>query len=370
MADKLLNRLISILVGYWREFLALEGPERVFVVLIVVIILFTIASFGFAAYAFSVHVRRQKNEKKHSQLSTLWQVHLFEILSEEADHATLHKLVNPEDSLFFLDFLEQYSRRVRGSEQQVIRALAKPYLPLLVKRSRTAEPERRARALKTISELGFSDYPDIVRAGLDDEESLVAMVAARTLLQEGDVYDLRRVIAQMERFTTWSRNYLTSLFTQAGTKGIEPLRELLADRNRRPEARAVAAHALTDLKDLQSLPIATAILSEPLNRDLHVAALGIIESLGDSLQAAEVRRLTQSEDEIVMAHALSTMGIVGQEEDAVVLRASVRHTSPWVARHAAEGLLQLGKEDVLQLIANGEDGPQAAVLAKQILEER
>jgi hypothetical protein len=359
--------VFSILRHWGRLFLELPAEAKILVILILGIFIFSIISVSYALYALRVHIRRARTENRKTMLFASWNEVLFEILSGDRLLPELHDYVAKGDELFFLDFLTGYTRRLKGFELQQVRMLAQPYMKKLESRLEHVDNELRARTIRTAGELGFDMFANRIRDAVRDESPLVRMVASQVLLRYGDLQDLELVLEHVHEYATFSRSYLATLISSTGDDAGLILRRVYGNSEVDMYTRAVCADALELMNDVEAVDTARHVLREQLSTDLAVSSLHLVRSLGDSRAVEEVKRHVQSDNMIVRAHALSAYGAIAGKEAVPILTAEISHPSPWVARHAVEGLLELGEISILQQYADSQK--PGAVVAQQLLDE-
>jgi HEAT repeat protein len=328
-----------------------------------------VASLVFAAYALLLRYGHDRRQQRWKLLTQRWEPALLQALVEPDERVVedLHALVDPANRLRFVRFVLQYARRVKRAESNVLKELASPYLEPLRERTRSRHAEIRSRAVQTLGALGLPRYADEVLAALDDPSPVVAMVAARSLCDHGDVSHAKAVIGVLQRFEVWNRSFLASMLASIGVPGLEILRETLSDGSRSPWVRAVAADALASLRDIEAGEIASRVVELEEDRELVVAALRLLGVVGDPEGAAVVRPRTMSPDFVVRCYAYTALGSLGSREDEHMFLDGIEDESPWVALHAARALRSAGGDSRLRTL--GASDHPGAELARQVLRE-
>ncbi len=321
----------------------------------------------FAIATIYLRISNDRKSKFWQGLELKWEEHLLMILSEEETLEVLWKEVGKKESLYFIDFLLRFSQRLKGMEQGFLTELAKPYLKPISGRLSAKDPERRARAVLTLSALGLKEYDNLILASMDDPSPLVAMVAVRALANQTVPEYTPHIMSHLHRFEGWSRNYLTSLLKAIGPSGTPTFRKTLSDPTASLISRSTAAQALRDLNDLPSADIAAQVIKEESDRNLLAAGLKLLAQVGQEKHLAVIRSLCTNSDFVVRAHALKALGDIGEKPDLDILASCVNDPIPWVAIQAAQGLLTIGGGEKLKEIANS-DHPRAN-LAQQVLSE-
>jgi hypothetical protein len=328
-----------------------------------------VSSLVFAAYALLLRYGHERRQQRWRVLRDRWEPAVLQALAEPDSEAfqDLHALVDPPHRLHFVRFVLEYARRVKRAEADVLKKLAAPYLEPLRERTRSRHAETRSRAVQTLGTLGLPKYANEVLAALEDRSPVVAMVAARSLCDHGDVSHAKAVIGNLERFEVWNRAFLASMLASIGAPGMEILRQALADESKSPWVRAVAAEALASLKDIEAGEIAARVVDLEQDRELLVSSLRLLALVGDPEHAGVVRPRTMAPDFVVRCYAHTALGSLGTSEDAHIFLDGIEDESPWVALHAARALREAGGKHQLRTL--GASDHPAAELARQVLRE-
>lgn len=324
-------------------------------------------SLGFAVLALALRLRNDRSEREERRLRALWEPRILEILAGGEPEQVLLGLVARRDRRVFLAFLLDYARRLHGDERATVTRLARPHLAEVAVGARRGSAESRARSVQLLAELGLPRYAGEVAAALEDRSSIVAMIAARGLLQPGYEAYFVTVLGHLPRFTLWTRSFLSSLLARAGPGAGPHLRRMLGNPSHAPLTRAVAADALRLQNDLEAVPLAAELVQRPApdERELTVSSIRILRSLGHAKHAPLLLPLAKSGDDVIRAAAVGALGALGGTEAAPVLEEAIEDTSYWVSLEAARGLVALGAGDVLERLAVSEE--PAALLARQVL---
>ncbi|HUE96623.1 MAG TPA: HEAT repeat domain-containing protein [Longimicrobiaceae bacterium] len=324
-------------------------------------------ALGLAAAALDMHGRHARKARVRRSLEARWQPLLLRTL-DAGDPSVLTAHVAASERLFFLEYLFRYASRLQGREREILAETAAPFLPALMARLRgRADPEQRARAVRTVGLLGGTEHVEDLLFALEDPSPLVAMSAARALALRGHPRLVELFLDRAERFQDWSPRFFASMLASAGTAALDPLREVVADEARRPWTRRVAMDALAEMNDVHAAPLATAVLDASDDRDLQCACLRLIERLGSAAQAPAARRLVDSSSPMVRLCAISAIGALGNEDDLPALRAALEEPDMWLVLNVARALRSLGDEGFLAELARTEDA--RARVAAQVLRE-
>jgi hypothetical protein len=342
--------------------------ERVFLLLIVAIGALFVVTLLLAMITLLLRFKNVRTAAKWERLEARWEPKILQVLSGEIASAGLWELVAPDEELYFVDLVLRYARRVRGSDRDKLRQLAMPYLVQVAKRARGADPERRARAVQTLGELGLPDHADTVVSALDDRSPLVAMIAARALAKKETPQYADPVLARLHRFTSWRPSFLASMLSSMGPDITPVLRRTLGNPAIDSQVRAIAATALRHLHDLDSAQVAARVLESERQRDLLASCLRLLGSVGGPRDLALVRRMMESSDFVVRATAAGAMGTLGERTDLARLREiAAEDESHWVAINAARALREAGDVGALHELATS--GHERASVAVQVLAE-
>ena len=339
--------------------------DRVFIIFAFVISVLLLAVFVFAIYTIHLRLRNTRRAEHWARLEAMWEPLLLDYIAEARPREEILAQIPEEESLHFVDYLQRFVERLEGSEADLIKRLAEPYLDSIVGRTQGGDPPRRARAVRTIGELGLQQHPQALIRALDDESPLVAMIAARALTNKAFPEYTKAVLDKLYRFEGWSQNYLVSMLASVGTELAPALRQTMEDADSGDRVRAIAADTLRALNDLQAADIAARLLATESDRELLAACLRLIQAVGRSEHLAVVRQLAAAEDSVVRAQALKALGLLGGEEDWPLLRQGLDHESNWVALSAAQGLDSAGGIQILHEVLRA--GHPRANLLKQVL---
>ncbi|MEE9465146.1 MAG: HEAT repeat domain-containing protein [Candidatus Neomarinimicrobiota bacterium] len=328
--------------------------DRIFLLLGLTVAILLVLVMIFAILTILLRLRNIRTAELWGQLEARWEPIILDVMTGDRSPADVHRFVGAGEAFYFLDYLMRFANRFRGQEAAVISDLARPYLSGLVDRLPTADPPRRAHAIRTLSILGMPDYAQIVVQALDDPSPLVAMIAARALARKNQPQYARELLARLDRFDTWSLNYMISMLAGMGAEIAPELRRTLADTELLSQTRAVAAGALRELNDYESGQIAAQVLETETDRELLAASLRLVGDVGSPEFLDPIRRLCRNDDAVVRGLAMRALGRLGKSEDLPLLRDGMEDESQWVALHAARGLRQVGGDHLLEeLLAAG-----------------
>lgn len=349
---------------------ALSGTRPshlVFVLILGAAALFVVLSLLFAGVAVALRVANDRKKAHRGHLESQWRPLLLGVLSGQVEPAGLWDLVQPEERLFFLEYLYRFAQRVEGRTLTAIQDLARPFLDEAASRLEEAPPDARARYLMIVGLLGFEHYTEAIEEALDSSSRLVSIVAVRILARAGVPGYTEAVLQRLPRFSDWSSDALASILADLGQNEPAVLRKAVIDSSLPIRTRVIATDSLRLLNDAPAADIAIQILENGTERPLQTSALRLLERIGNEEHLPVVRTLTDASDEVVRIRAYSALSRLGTRADAERLREGLDDPSNWVALHAARGLKHAHYKNVLHDLANS-NHPRAP-LARQVLDE-
>ncbi len=326
----------------------LQGADALLGILIASAIAFALLACAFVAAALLLRWRNLRKQRRWDALEANWESLLLDYLGGDIDAVTLRTHVSAPDALYFVDFLSRYASRLRGTERERIGEVASPYLPRIEAQLRARLPGVRARAVRTLSLLGLTDYSYGIIAALDDPSPFVAMTAARALSRREQPEFAAAVLLKLHRFSDWSPAFLSAMLAGIGASAAPYLRGTFRDEREPAPVRIVAADALRALGDLAVADAAADVARKSGDRNLTAAALRLLRTCGRAPHAAVARLLAAGNDEVVRAQAIGALGTLGDARDVPLLVAALDDSSIWVAWHAAGALLAVGARTTLE----------------------
>ncbi len=303
-------------------------------------LVFAGAAAVLALVAVALRISNDAKARRWTRLERLWEPLSLEVVVGVTPPEQLWALVGPKDQLRFVNYLLRFAKRVSGSERRIVDDLAAPYLDRLLPQLRRRTPERRARAVQTLSTLGSRRYVDVILRSLDDSSPLVAMVAARSLARTGSPEYAAGILSRMHRFDQWRPSFLSSMLATMGPAVAPALRNALADPAYAASVRAVAADALRELHDYAAADVAAQVLEQATDLNLVAATLNLMAHVGRAQHLPSVRRHAGSKEAIVRARAIAALGHVGALEDLPLIVGAFHDDSAWVVLRAGEALLE------------------------------
>jgi hypothetical protein len=293
--------------------------------LVAVLFLLTV---GFSGYAFALRIAHERRERLWGRLGEEWTDPVLGALTDPASVPSVRATVPVRYRLHFVGFVLSYSQRVRGEELRTLRDLVQPYLDEIARRARHRRAGVRMRAVQTLGALGLPRYTATVLAALS--------LARPEYAEHGPA-----LLSRYPRLEGMEPLFLASLLADVGPTITPELRLRLADPATPAWLRAIHAVALR----IQGDPLAN------VGRPDHVSA---------------VLPLVDARSSVVRAHALRTLGVLGDETVIPLLERALTDESPWAALDAARGLLAVGGVDLLR--AQGGRVEEHPGLVGQVLE--
>lgn len=359
--------------------------DQLFLVLVVGITVLVLAALGFAVFTLVLRYRNNQRARRWSRLEERWESVLLDVLAGDEPPEALWDRVREGDRPFFVDFLLRYARHLKGDELETVRTLAGPYLDLPAEEARDPNPGRRAWAVQTLATLGPRTHREALVDALDDPSPVVAMVAARSLAEEGGVSAARQILDRLHRYVLWSRSFLAEMLSSLGPEVTPDLMAVYGDPTARPGVRAICGEALMQTGLPEGANLAVQVLenvdldavaeetdeTEEVTqfgdvRELVITSLRLLEELGRPEHLHLVRELTGSPDPVLRSLAISVLGKAGDPgADGPRARAALKDSSPWVALHAAQALRELGETEELERLAHSDSA--RADLAREVL---
>lgn len=338
-----------------------ESGDWLLLVLIDSILVLTLFTVLFGLLAMLLRVQYNQHQRKWQQLHRKWDRDLLDVLGGDASADDFRMLVEKGQELDFVRFLAPYGYRLRGSDLETLGALARHYLPFVVERLQHNSPGVRLWAVNVLGLFGMPEQEEAIASRLSDTSPAVAMLAASTLLSHQRIHHIDRIIEQLPRFHSWNINALASLLVRAGPAVQGLLQDVYLDRQRPVRTRVIAAEALGRGNAYQALNAALLTLGSEDNQDIIVATLHLLACISQGRQIDSVRALCRSSNTVLRINAMSTMRQLAVPADLPLFRHGLEDSNPWVARHAALALRDLGDTDTLHKVAEDPQNPRAAV---------
>jgi HEAT repeat protein len=331
-----------------------ELTEGALVALVAVVGALFALTVAFSSYAVVLRIAYERRQRIWRRLSNEWEAPVLAAISDPSAVPAVHAAVPDRYRLYFVNFILDYSQRVRGEELEVLRSLAKPYLAEIARRAKHRREEVRLRSIQTLGALGLPDHEADVLAALDDPSLGVAIVALRSLCDPRYADRAPALLDRVRRFEGWEPTFVGGMVSELGPEVSSALRERLADESSPPWVRSVFAIALRLQLDPRAADVAAAALATTDDIDLRVDLLRLLREVGRPEHVPVVLPLAGDPAFPVRAHALQVLGVIGDERVISTLRAGLADPSPWVCTKAATALFAIGGRRLLSEIAASE----------------
>ena len=347
------------------SFTATEGA---LITLSIIVIALMLVALFFSAYAVLLRARHARRDRLWEALSARWEAPVLAAILDPDAVPAAQATVPEEYRLHFVQFVLEYSRRVRGAERRTLRVLAEPYLDEVAERTHHRNSEVRTRAVQTLGTLGLPKYSEDVLRGLEDPSPLVSMVAARYLARAEFPQFAPAVMKHLGRFEGWNPRFLASMLAAIGPEASPVLRQGLVDTATPTWLRAVYAEALRMQLDPLAGDLALEALGTTDERELLAPLLTLLAAVGRPDHVPTIREYCSSDDIIVRAQALHALGLLSDAAEIPLLLDAMDDPSPWATLHAARGVRAAGGRRILEEIA-ASDHPHAALAGQVLFEE-
>ncbi|HTQ99508.1 MAG TPA: HEAT repeat domain-containing protein, partial [Candidatus Acidoferrum sp.] len=330
------------------------------------IVVLTLMTIVFALLAIHLRFQHNRRDRGWQALRTRWDADILDVLSGDRGIDEFRRQVLPAQELDFIRFLAPYAYRLRGSDLDILAQLARHYLahvePMLAHRS----PGVRIWAVNVLGLFGMPEKETVIASMLSDESPAVAMFAAGTLLSHQRTEFIDRIFDEFHRFHKWNTNALANLLVRAGPKAISSLERVYLDEKRPARTRVIAAEALGRCNAYSALNAALLVLGNENDVDILVATLHLLAHISQGRHIDAIRRICNSPNDVLRITAVRTLRTLGAHADLPAFRKAFTDVNPWVARHAALALRELGDNATLQTAADDEANPRC-MMARQIL---
>lgn len=302
------------------------------------------AGVVFAAVAIGLHLLRERQLRRRSDVEARWTGPLLSVLAGAAPPAVLLSEVREDEYGHLAAFLLAYASRLRGPERRAIQELAVTTMPAVMARLRRGSPGARAESVRTLAVLGAGSHLPLLVAALNDPSMLVRATAVQALCQPRYAVNPETILAALAEFSRWSPRLQGILLARMGPVAAPALRALLGDNAAKPPLRVAAAFALRALNDGAAAPIAAVVVRRETNAEVIAACLRLFERVGTANEAPVVRALLDSPDAAIRGSAVRALSHVGDAGDLPGLALAMNDSSPLVAVRAAYGLARLDYE--------------------------
>lgn len=334
------------------------------VVGIVALLSITVILTGSAMLLRGINAARQRRWRRHE---AEWTETLDAVAAGRIPPGDMARLARRGGEGEFVEFVTARARTAPADARARLCEAALPHVDAVERMMEDPDPDRRARAVHTLGMIGGDRRAGLLLEALADPAPVVATAAARELIRTGDPALAEIVVERLDRFDHWSPRYVAALLSSAGPEIAPMLAEVFADPTRPPFARACCADALRKLRYEKGADAAARVAEAASDRELAGSALRYLRVVATPAHRELTRRLVNSPDEVIRGHAARILGVIGDGADARRLCRLVGDESPWVAIHAARGLLEGGRRDLLDEIA-ASDHPRSSLARELTLE--
>lgn len=329
------------------------------------ILILLVLALGLVLLTVLLHKANTAKAEKWKALEAKWNPLISGIIAGFLPPQALLEKVEESEKLFFVDYLMRYVPKLEGEIKETLCSMAAPYLDRLASRMETGDDEQRARAILTLSNMGFEKYQHLIVQALDDPSPVVAMLASRSLSDRGASQYLDVVLSKIDLFRSWSPTYLTTMLESLARRQPTLLLMHLREQAHPDWVRAIILKALTQLYCSEALPLAADLLREDSDREIQAAALQLLARLGHTEYRPLIRSKCEHPDFVIRLHAIKALAQIGDQTDTELFQQLLEDESRWVALQAAEALKSIGKLEILEKFADS--GHSHAELALQVL---
>jgi HEAT repeat protein len=333
----------------------------------VTVLLLFIVTVGFSGYAIVLRIAYERRNRLWASLTERWSKPVLSAIADPTTIPAVHTVVEKRYRLYFVNFVLDYSQRVRGEELNTLRSLAEPYLGVIATRVKHRRTEVRLRSVQTLGTLGLPAYEKVVLEALDDPQESVAIVAARALARPEYSHHAASVFEKMPRFSGWEPLFLAAMLAEFGPAVLPLLRDRLRDETSPEWLRAVDAIALRLQLDPRGADIAVAALESATDVDLIAALMRLIAELGRPEHLPALRRFATCASSVVRSEAMRALGAIGDAGEVPLLERGLGDPDPWASANAARGLLSVGGIRLLERLSTAH--PEHAVLLGHVARE-
>jgi hypothetical protein len=262
----------------------------------------------------------------------------------------------------------QFTEMLRGAARDRLRAMARELqLPGTAQRLlQRGDMRGQLLAVVALGRMQAAAAADALAALMADENPVLSLLAARSLLQIDAERAAAPVMAAIARRDDWSRARVATMLGDARDAALGPA--LLAAL-----AASTAAEATRLLPLLDVVPTADRwpLLAPRLAADSPDTLVAALKVVADPRALADVRRLAGHAAWAVRAQAAAALARVGNQDDLALLQTLLADREWWVRYRAAQALLRLPfvTREWLGALAAGMTDRYAADMLRQVLAE-
>ncbi|MFT5351521.1 MAG: hypothetical protein ACI9MF_002344 [Gammaproteobacteria bacterium] len=342
--------------------------QQILVSLIVIISFLVFITCIFILFVLFKRLENNRHDHHWQSLHRLWDEDILNALCGDISPAEFQKKVQSGQELDCVRFLMNYASRLRGSDLEMLSQIAKPYLPMVLKKIQHKDVGVRVWVISVVDQFGMPDYEKEVIKALDDKEVVVSVFAANCLLSHNCTHLINTVLMQFSRYGNWNLTGLTTVLAKIGQDVLPVLENIFVDPDWDMKTRVVCTGVMLRLNHYAIADTAMQILKTEQANELTVAILRLLAGIGHQEHCQPVRQLCHNSKELVRVEAMRCLRAIGSKDDIPVFVRGVDDSSPWVALQAAGALFDIGAVGVLKDMIK-EHHPRE-VLAEQVLAER
>lgn len=353
----------------WYKFLSTwlfgDWAHQFLLILSVYILLLLFLALGLVALTVRLHKSNKEKASHWKNLEEKWDPITSSIIAGFMPPQALLDKVGENEKLFFVDYLMRFVPKLEGETRQMLCDMAAPYLDQLATRVEKGDEEQRARAVLTLSAMGFERYQDLIVKAIYDPSPLVAMLASRSLADTGASQYLGLILSKIDIFRSWSAAYLTTMLESLARSNPGLLLNALEKEPHPDWVKAIMLRALAQLNYLEAAPFTAKLLESDMDREVQAAGFFLLAKLGQTQYKPLIRSKCEHADFVIRLNAIKALAQLGDKTDAPLLESLLKDPSHWVALQAAEALKATGSLEILDHFADT-DHPHAE-LALQVL---
>ena len=246
----------------------------------------------------------------------------------------------------FLDAIIDMRNTVAGPQVDKLAEIANRYgiVDDRVRRMKSRFPlGRRLRSAVALAEMGDIGSFDDLLAHLDDPEDEIKIQCARGLGRIGDVKAIGHLLKRFESEVPWVRARFADTLIGFRARASEPVMDYVAANHTgpRPDIVAELIRVLWSIGDTRVGPRLTQILVDSEDREVRIASVQALGSVGGALALPAVLAAYRSDDWQVASKAATSLGDIGDPNAIPDLADGLTNTVWWIRRNSAAALARL-----------------------------
>lgn len=215
-------------------------------------------------------------------------------------------------------------------------------------------PPVRVEAAKALGAIRDKSAGPALVAALTDVESTVRMFAARSLGAigfEGAIEPLLQLVQDKNRTEPERRVAIVALGILKARLAIWPLLMIVSDPSEDPKTEAAAVHALGHIGDPKVGDTLTSKVGSPEARVRYSAVVALGKLRSEHVVVPLVRVLRDvNEMDATREAAIQALGNIGSEEATLALLEELEHGDEYLAMRAAQTLAKMKEKRAIALI--------------------